>query len=584
MRGLLFLLSMLLVTITVQPAHATTLAPVAPVMPCAALRGFDPALAGYPAQVTEAAPMTDGGNAFCRVRGYISPQIKFEVRLPEKGWTQRYLQTGCGGLCGHLEVRAPQRTCPALTRGEFAIASTDMGHDGQGGAWGASDQQLRVDFGYRGVHATALVAKALIRRYFGQAARYSYFSGCSDGGREALMEAQRYPDDFDGIAAGAPAFNFLVQNSLYHGWNARTQLADRNGVIPAVALAPAPGPGGPPGGPMATGGPAPAAGPRLTPLMASDLPILHAAAIAACDAQDGVKDGLISDPLVCRFDPHTAQCRAGASTGCLSKATADAAAEIYAGAHDAAGRKLVVGALMPGSELSWGGVFVPRDGERRVGSLMFASDMIPWLGFPKPLGPGWTLNDFQFTVASLKSLDAMHGIYDASEPNLAPFAARRGKLLMWHGWSDPHISPTNSIAYAQAVADQIGAARADAMLRLFIVPGMYHCGDGDGLTSIDVLTPLMAWTEDGQAPDRVVASRDAAAAAAGMGRPVFAWPAVATLTAGADPDAPQSWTRAAPATPPKKLYDAWEGASLFKTGYMRDCGFDGERWVCKPAR
>jgi len=210
------------------------------------------------------------------VRGCISPQIRFEIRLPESGWTQRYLQTGCGGLCGRLEIMAPQRACPALQRNEFVTASTDMGHDTIGGTWGASDFQLRVDFAYRAVHATALVAKAVIQRFYGQAPQWSYFSGCSDGGREALMEAQRYPEDFDGIAAGAPVLNFIIQNTFYHGWNARTVRSGK-------------------------------AAPALT---AADLPILDAAAISACDALDGIADGIMSDPLNCHFDPHLAECQA----------------------------------------------------------------------------------------------------------------------------------------------------------------------------------------------------------------------------------------------------------------------------------
>jgi hypothetical protein len=152
-----------------------------------------------------------------------------------------------------------------------------------------------------------------------------------------------------------------------------------------------------------------------------------------------------------------------------------------------------------------------------------------------------------------------------------------------HGWADPHISPTNSIAYAQAAADRLGNA-ADATLRLFLVPGMYHCGGGDGFTSVDVLTPLMAWTEDGEAPDRVVASRNDAEADAGKGRAIFAWPATARLRAGADPDRPDGWERAEPATVPPKLYDAWLGAGFFEPGYERECGFDGERFACGPRR
>jgi feruloyl esterase len=198
--------TLLLVSLAVRPAGAQAeLPPVEPRVPCASMRSFDPRLPEAPTRVAEAREAGIEGKRTCFVQGYVSPQIRFEVRLPLQGWTQRYLQTGCGGLCGRLSIQAPQRPCPALQRGEFVTASTDMGHQGGGGTWGASDPQLRVDFAYRGVHLTAVVAKAIIAEFYGQGPRWSYFSGCSDGGREGMMEAQRYPEDFDGIAAGAPA-------------------------------------------------------------------------------------------------------------------------------------------------------------------------------------------------------------------------------------------------------------------------------------------------------------------------------------------------------------------------------------------
>ena len=540
------------------PVAARSLPAVAPSVPCQSLKAFDPKLSDYPTQITDAREI-DGQ---CRVQGIVSPQIRFEVRLPLQGWTQRFLETGCGGLCGQLEIRAPQRACPAIVRGEFALASTDMGHEGMGGAWGASDQQLRADFGYRGVHATALVAKALIHQFYGQAPRFSYFSGCSDGGREALMEAQRFPKDFDGIAAGAPAMNFLVQNTIHHAWNAQSS-------DPGLK------------------------GPVLTP---GDMAVLHAAALAACDTIDGVRDGLISDPLRCRFDPRAAICKPKQTSKCLSAAAADAAAKIYDGARDAAGRKLDVGGLMPGSELAWPGVAVIRDpsspgrgppmtpGAPNVpGSVMFAADSIHYLAYPSPLGPNWKFTDFKFDDAALAALRAMHGIYDATDPDLSRFAANGGKLLIWHGWQDQHISPANTVAYAQAVADTMGAERAAQVLRTFLIPGMYHCSAGDGLTSIDVLTPLMAWVEDGDRPESIIASRNDADAAKGLGRTIYAWPAASALKSGANPNLPASWVRAAPKGALPKLYASWLGADFYRSGYRRECAFDGEQYTCRPA-
>jgi feruloyl esterase len=527
----------------------SSLPAVAPKVACASLRGFDPKIAEAPAQITDARETQIEGKAMCVVKGYVSPQIQFEVRLPMQGWTQRYLQTGCGGLCGSLSVRVQQRACPMVQRGELVTASTDMGHQGQGGTWGAADPQLRVDFAYRGVHTTALVAKAVIAHFYDQPPRWSYFSGCSDGGREGMMEAQRYPDDFDGIAAGAPAFNFLVQNSFYHGWNARSVVPD--GTTPV--------------------------------LLAHDLPILHAAALAACDSTDGLTDGLVANPTGCHFDPSTVECRGAAQSDCLTPAALAAASAIYTGARDTRANKLVIGGPQPGSELSWAGVFVPQTAESPIFSATIATDVLRSLAYWRPLPASWTLSQFRFESSTLAGLMPMHGLYDATDPNLSAFAKRHGKLVIWHGWSDPHISPLNSIAYAQAVSDRMGAASRD-VLRLFLIPGMYHCGGGDGLTSVDALTPLMAWVEEGKAPDSLIASRSDADAAMGKGRTIAAWPATSVLTKGADPDLPASWHEGPPLVVPEKVYATWASARLFQSGYEKECGFDGAKFSCRNKR
>ena len=204
------------------------LALLKPAMRCGDLQHADVSgPVGATTHITRAEEVSKPGTKpYCQVEGVIDPHIKFELHLPTAGWTQRYLQVGCGGLCGSLQIRLEHaHGCVPADRGEIAVASTDMGHSGGGGAWAAEDPGAKVDFGYRGVHLTALAAKGLIARYYNQAPRYSYFSGCSDGGREALIEAQRFPDDFAGIAAGAPALNFTVQNSFYHGWNAISNTA-----------------------------------------------------------------------------------------------------------------------------------------------------------------------------------------------------------------------------------------------------------------------------------------------------------------------------------------------------------------------
>jgi Tannase and feruloyl esterase len=494
---------------------------VVPVASCESLKAAD--LSGVtdrPVHITSAVEATDSSShAYCKVDGYVDPAVKFEVHLPLHGWTQRYLQLGCGGLCGVLRVRLGdyEQACVPAARGDLALASTDMGHeDRMDGSWAADNPQARIDFAYRGVHVTALVAKALIRRFYGQAPRFSYFSGCSDGGREALLEAQRYPRDFNGIAAGAPALNFTVQNSFYHAWNALSNTGPDGKAV----------------------------------LTVSKLPVLHAAAIAACDATDGLKDGLISEPRRCNFDPTVAQCRPGEDPSrCLTPAQVAVAKRIYAGARDAKGRRLIVGGPMPGSELAWAGVYVPQAPGQPIFSAMIATGSLKYLYYPQPLPASWTLKDLKFDQATLDSFP-YRGMYDATNPDLSAFRAAGGRLLMWHGWSDQHISPLNSIVYYQAVEKLMGAGHVRRFVRLFLIPGVYHCGGGD-LSQFDVLTPLMTWVEGGVAPDRLLASQ---VRSSGQGaprvvrtRPVFPFPEVARYRGKGSIDDPASFVPAAPA-------------------------------------
>lgn len=599
----------LLLPLSGQVQAAQALPPIRPVVPCHVGSFAQVGLPEAPTRVTAASIEQVNGKPMCMVTGVISPQIRFIVRLPVEGWTQRYLQTGCGGLCGRLAIQSPQRDCRFEQDGTLAMASTDMGHSsGAGGIWGAADMQLRVDFGYRGVHLTALIAKEVIRTYYGQRPRFSYFSGCSDGGREALMSAQRYPEDFDGIAAGAPSLLFLVQNSMYHGWNAHVVQPDS--PIPTIAE--------------------------------SDLPILHRRALAQCDEADGLKDGLVSDPA-CTVDPMQWICSDDESRDCLSPRTAAAAAAIYRGAHDGHHR-LVVGSVLPGAELAWPRVIVPQaarlrqlaqarevhagalagtsagagpqgsgqmtaaraagGGDAPAGdsppapamdqvvlspntltvSLKSSTDIIPTLAFTDGHDPRWQLSDFRFTRENLQRLMPMHALLDASEPDLSAFHARGGRLLVWHGLADPHITPMNAIAYYQAVRDTLGQQATDEMMRLFLIPGMYHCGRGNGLSSVDVMTPLIDWVEDRQAPQVLMASASAEAAAAGKGRNLHPFPYLSELKPGGSIDTPTDWQRGRRIRVGDRRYEEWAGAGFFRSGFQKDCGFEGFDFVCRPVR
>jgi len=510
-------------------ASLASVGPRAETRPCADLLAVDLTdVGGAGSRVSRAAEAEDGGVAVCAVEGTLAPSIGFKVRLPLATWTGRYLQAGCGGLCGMTSLRVGAADgCAPLEASGFVVASTDMGHQGMGGDFGR-DPQKREDFAHRAVHLTAVAVKKIIRAFYGRDAERSYFSGCSDGGREALVEAQRYPADFDGIVAGAPALNFQVQNSLYHAWQARSNTGSDGRAV----------------------------------LVASRLPLLHDAVVKACDGLDGQPDGLIADPRLCRFDPAKIQCASTATdtAGCLTAAEVEAARKLYDGPRDAStGRRLTIGGPQPGSELSWAGVFVPRSAGEAIFSERIALDAMRSLIFETNPPADFGLGDVRFDLATFDRLRARHPLFDATDPDLSAFAARGGKLILWHGWSDPHISPLNTIAYHEAVEKTMGKARAAAFERLYLLPGVYHCAGGEGPSLVDFLTPVLNWVEEGAAPDAVLTRSPGPGV---RSRPVFPYPARAAYSGQGDPSDAASYRRGAPlftgASP------EWAGADFFR--------------------
>jgi hypothetical protein len=547
--ALFVLLPGLFAQVPAAKAGIADLKKVAPVVSCADLLSFDLAgPVGAKVQIKSATSVDDGRPApYCRVLGTIDPAIQFEVRLPLTVWTQRFLQTGCGGLCGTLNINVGRADdCAPATNGELALASTDMGHSNKGGAednsWAVDNPQTRLDLGYRAHHVTAVAAKALIRRYYGQAPKYSYFSGCSDGGREALMEAQRYPGDFDGIAAGAPAMNFITQNTFFHGWNAVKNTGPDGHVI----------------------------------LTADKLPVLHKAVLDACDAIDGLKDGLISNPAACTFDPAVTICKGGQDPAtCLTPAQANTAKEIYLGAHDPHGHKFVLSGPQPGSERAWQGVYVPQS-DGPIFSAGISLGTIRYLAYSKPLPATFQLADFHFDQATFDAIKPMHAIYDATDPDLSKFAAAGGKLLLYHGWSDPHISPLNTIAYYTAMQKLMGNAKVSQFSRLFLFPGGYHCNGGDGPFGFPLLSIIMKWVEGGEAPNEIVASHSPQGVGRGGGAPqapdrtmpVYPYPAVAVYKGMGDINNAGSFERKeGPVVSAAKLN--WQGAGFYSAAYEK---------------
>jgi hypothetical protein len=456
---------LLLLAIVLPGGAALAQAPLSPRMACEALAGADLSAAlGVPGRVTAAAIQREGRPApVCHVSGTLRETIGFAAWLPLERWTGRYLQIGCGGLCGRINESATQvEGCVPYERGEFAMAATDMGHrDPSAASWGG-DAERRVDFAHRAQHLTARAAKLLIERFYGQAPRRSYFVGCSDGGREGLMAARLHPEDFDGIIAGAPALDFTVQNSFHHAW---TVQRNRRGDGAAA-------------------------------LTAERLPLLNRLVVAAC----GDAGGVVRDPLACAFDPLRFACAAGADpAGCLTGAEAQAAAAIYGGARDAAGQRLTPGGLLPGSERNWAGTVAPADAATPPRARLFATGVLRHLAFPPGTDGTPSPEALAFDTATLARLADGQRVFDATATDLGAFFARGGRLLVWHGLADQDISPHATIAWWAALRRDQPAAAAAA--RLFLIPGLAHCRGGLGVTAFDALTPLLRWVEDGVAPE-----------------------------------------------------------------------------------
>jgi hypothetical protein len=493
-----------------------SLAVVEPVVACSDLASVDlTSIGGSGTNITEATETEVDGISYCYLEGYLPPQAKWMMRLPISTWTQRYLQAGCGGLCGADQVTL---SIPAAEgsdqyeNGHFAIATTDM--DGGTDGTFALDEDAFIDFAYLAVHNTAEVAKALIKQYYGQEQAYAYFSGCSDGGREAVMSALRYPEDFNGIVAGAPAMLFQFQNSFHHGWLAKSNLDASGEAI-------------------------------FNP---SRIPILYDAVVAACDALDGVEDGLMSDPRVCSFDPRTIQCADDADNStCLTAAEAQVAYDFYTGPVDAdSGEHLTVGELQYGSENAWVGVGIPATDGGTAASEAIALSALRYLIFEDAPGPNYTLDDFAFANSTIDLLRPHHPFLDAVSPDLSAFREAGGKLILWHGWADQHISPRTTIQYHEKLIDTMGADAVEDFNRMYLFPGVWHCGSGEGMASFDLVSAVLSWVEAGSAPHEIVTSTEDSSSSGSSStvsrtRPAYPYPSVAKYTGSGDVNDAANW-------------------------------------------
>ncbi len=398
--------------------------------------------------------------AFCRVAATLTPtsdsDIKIEVWLPVTGWNGKYQAVGNGAWQGSIGYAA---MAEALRRG-YATSSTDTGHVGGSASFGMGHPEKVIDFAYRSEHEMAVTSKAVINAFYGSAPKFSYWNGCSAGGRQAMKEAQMFPADFDGIIAGSPGLD----------WSGRTAQAVR--IAQALQNEQA----------------------RLTPAKTQ---VLHSAVVAACDGLDGVKDGLIENPIACKFDPGVLVCKGGEEPACLTQAQVDTVRLIYSPIVDPKTKEEIPG-LAPGSELGW------TDMGWSPSARATGLDHFRYLVFSDPQ---WDVQKFNVATDVARLREGPSGAIDARDPNLKPFFDRGGKLIQYHGWSDPQITPLAPVAYFNRVAAANGgASKVHASYRLFMAPGMAHCGGGQGPNDFDELTALEQWVEQGKAPDTITAS------------------------------------------------------------------------------
>lgn len=437
--------------------------------------------------------------AYCEVTAALSraegSNIGVVYRLPAE-WNGKLLGLGGGGWAGNVTLMAAQQ---ALSRG-YATLQTDGGNEGTdvwANQWVAERPESATDFAHRAIHEMTVAGKQLAANFYGQEHERAYFQGCSTGGRMALMEAQRYPEDYDAISAGAPVYTLQTQTSAVF----RNQtFAEGDG----------------------------AAG--FTP---EDLQMVQDAALNACDANDGLEDGIINDPGSCQWQPSELQCEAGESENCLSAPQVAALDTIYEGTR-ASDESWAMLPMRRGGEGSWS-FFVGTSGE---GTDATGGGGIANL-FPLIFGNrNVTLSDFGDAEYLTVRRSDFANMYEAKDPNLSPYFERGGRLLLWHGESDPGPSPVATNEYVEAVLEQ--NPRASDQFRYFTLPGVGHCAGGPGADQVDYLAALDEWVETGEAPQRLIGTK----ADGSLIRPHCAWPDVARFEGGddADPNDPENWT------------------------------------------
>jgi hypothetical protein len=455
---------------------------------------------------------------FCRVLATLKPtsdsDIKVEVWTPTTKWNGKFQGAGNGGFAGSISYTV---LAGAVLQG-YASASTDTGHTTPDASWALGHPEKIVDFGYRAIHEITVDAKNIVEKFYGKAPARSYFASCSNGGRQALMEAQRFPDDYDGIIAGAPANNWVP---MLTGGLKLIQTLHGAGYIPPTKI-----------------------------------PTISKAVLAACDELDGLKDGVLNDPRQCHFDPSSLLCKEKESDSCLTQPQVDSMKMLYSGAHDATGKQIFPGVL-PGAEDGDGGwaTWITGSEEGKSAAVFFVTGYFSNMVYGQ--------KDWDYT--SVKIEDAMKLAYEksgdtlaAANPDLRPFLGH-GKLILYHGWDDPGIAPLNTVNYYNNVVSTVGDKAAQSV-RIYMVPGMQHCLGGPGATAFgqfgadsrsdashNMFMSLVDWVENGKAPGIIIASRPVGRdpATPNMTRPVCPYPQAPKYKGTGDPNSAESFQCAA---------------------------------------
>jgi feruloyl esterase len=433
--------------------------------------------------------------AFCRVRATLKPNsdsdIKMELWLPAADWNHKYEAVGNGGWAGVISYSA---LADALHSG-YATSSTDTGHVGGRGTFALNHPEKLIDFGWRSEHEMTVQSKAIIEAFYGNKARLAYWNGCSTGGRQGLKEAQKFPDDYDGIIAGAPA-----NRTALALWVASAELKEPGSYIPPAKY-----------------------------------PAIHKAVLDQCDALDGLKDGLIEDPTRCKVDPKVIECKGADNDTCLTAAQVETVRKIYSpGTNPRTGQKLFP-SLAPGSELGWAVLGGPEPSP-------IILDQYRYVVYKDA---NWNWKTFDFDKDIERSEVPAYLVMNSTDPNLAPFLKRHGKLLLYHGLSDPNITPLSTIEYYKSVVDTLGGeTKTSDSIRLFLEPGMAHCGGGEGPNKMDLESTLDKWVDKGIVPQTIVASHSTAGKV-DRTRPLCPYPQIAKYKGSGSIDEAANFTCAA---------------------------------------